>query len=73
MFIIQKLIDFFNNKVNSEKISCKKCKGSGIVDLDNPIICKNCNGKICYLCENKGPVQLMKECELCCGEGLLII
>ena len=46
MFIIQKLIDFFNNKVNSEKISCKKCKGSGIVDLDNPIICKNCNGKI---------------------------
>ncbi len=68
MYILSNLINFFfaNNKMR-----CIKCYGSGLMELDQPIICKNCKGKICYLCENKGSIQIIKECDSCYGTGTI--
>ena len=71
MFVFYKIknILFGNNQINLKNEKCVKCNGSGLMLLDKPIICKNCNGKICYMCEIKGPVRIFDECNLCFGKG----
>ena len=76
MFIFHKIQNllFRNNNDfyrKNEYKKCLKCNGSGIVFLDKPIICKNCNGKISYMCENKGAIRIMDECDLCFGKGII--
>jgi DnaJ-class molecular chaperone len=51
------------------KKTCEKCKGSGIILLEKPIICQNCNGKVCYKCEYYGSCRKTEECFNCYGEG----
>ena len=59
-------------KIKIRSIDCDICNGIGLLELDNPqmcIHCSNINGSICYLCENKGGIVKIKECETCCGYG----
>ena len=51
------------------KKTCEECKGTGIIVLDKPIVCKNCNGKVCYKCEYYGTYKHTEECSNCYGEG----
>ena len=71
MFIINKLRNLlkgnYENIINITR--CNKCNGSGIMKYDKPIICKNCNGKTCYMCEYGGSCRLMGECDVCFGKG----
>ena len=52
-----------------KKHKCLKCKGTGIILLKKILVCKNCNGKRCYLCDRLGPYKTLIECEKCFGTG----
>ena len=69
MFHRIKNILFGKNDLKNENNKCLKCDGSGLMLLDKPIICKNCKGKICYMCEIKGPFHIFDECNICFGSG----
>ena len=77
MFIFHKIRNLLfrtNNDIRkkNEYKKCVRCDGSGIILLEKPIICKNCNGTLCYMCENKGTIRVMDECDLCFGRGNII-
>ena len=59
--------------MNNKKSKCNKCNSFGFLKIDITV-CKNCNGKICFLCENKGGIIKgpWKMCGLCNGSGYSI-
>jgi hypothetical protein len=50
--------------------TCLTCNGFGIV-IKSPIMCTNCNGNICYMCESTGgrSESRLQECNGCFGSG----
>jgi len=56
--------------LKKNKISCNFCNGFGIIHLKKILVCKNCKGKRCYLCDKIGPFKSLIECNKCFGTGL---
>ena len=67
-------IEIYNRNIsnkNLKKQQCSYCKGYGIIKPIKPIVCSNCNGRKCFLCEMTGPYKCLLECENCFGSGLI--
>ena len=58
---------------NSKYNTCNICKGFGFIKIKT-IYCKNCNGKICYLCQNKAGIIKGPwiDCKLCSTSGKIL-
>ena len=52
--------------------SCSKCSATGLLKC-NIVLCSNCNGKKCYLCNSGYSQYPIKECEICHGSGGILI